>query len=100
MVERRSLVEGIKPKSREELEREKEFVFGEFDKTPPATAKPSTPRVDDIAKSPISTRIRADYALAIKRASLERRLNGLWPSAINDILEEALEPWLKNEGYL
>lgn len=39
-------------------------------------------------------------AKALKRASLERQLQGVEPSRLQDILEEALEPWLKANGYL
>lgn len=100
MVERRSLVEGIKPKSKEELRREKEFVFGENDSTPILDLPAAPVRRDDIPKSPISTRMRADFTSAVKRASLERQLNGIRPWAINEILEEALEPWLQKNGYI
>ena len=47
-----------------------------------------------------STRIRADLAAALKRTSLERQLNGLELHTVQDILEAALEPWLKSSGYL
>lgn len=100
MVERRSLAEGIKIKSREEAEREKEFVFGESEAKPIRDASILAEPHSDRAKSPISTRIRADYASALKRASLERQLTGDRPSAINEIIELALGPWLTNEGYL
>lgn len=100
MVERRSLIDGIKPQSREEAEREKAFVFGEKETTSPRDAVVSKVPPDNLAKLLISTRIRGDYASALKRASLERQLNGLRPSAMNEILEEALGPWLKASGYI
>jgi hypothetical protein len=34
-----------------------------------------------------------------QRASLERQLNGTAPNTLQDILEEALEPWLRSNGY-
>jgi hypothetical protein len=49
---------------------------------------------------PLTTRIRTDLATALKRASLERQLSGEKPNTVQDILEEALEPWLKGKGYL
>ncbi len=52
------------------------------------------------SRSPISTRIRSDFALALKRASLERQLKGVEPHTLQDILEQAIEPWLKSNGYL
>jgi len=39
-------------------------------------------------------------SLALKRASLERRLKAIEPNTLQDILEEAIEPWLKTNGYL
>ncbi len=44
--------------------------------------------------------MRGDLAKALKRASLERQLNGEYPNSLQDILDEALEPWLRNKGYL
>lgn len=96
MVERRPLTEGIKtpgPAVNPELERQ--FVRGAHSPTPhaPTTSSPS-------ARVPISTRIRAEYAEALKRASLERQLNKVDPSTLQDILEQAIEPWLRNNGYI
>lgn len=51
-------------------------------------------------RTPFTTRVREDLASALKRASLERQLQGIEPSAVQDILDEALEPWLKANGYL
>lgn len=44
--------------------------------------------------------VRADYAAALKRASLERQLSGVQPNTLQDILEEALGPWLRANGYV
>ncbi len=65
------------------------------------TAPPSvqTPKSTQ-ARVPISTRMRTDFATALKRASLERQLSGMEPSALQDILEQAVEPWLRSNGYL
>jgi len=95
-MERRSLTEGIKtpvPAVNPELERQ--FVHGtKMAATPsPATSQPS-------ARVPISTRIRAEYAESLKRASLERQLNKVEPNTLQDILEEAIEPWLRSNGYI
>jgi hypothetical protein len=49
---------------------------------------------------PISTRIRSEYAEALKRASLERQLNKQEPNTLQDILEQAIEPWLRDNGYI
>jgi hypothetical protein len=96
MVERRSLTEGIKmPTPPVDPELERNFVHGAKTALAPllATSVPA-PRV------PISTRIRAEYAEALKRASLERQLNKVEPSTLQDILEQAIEPWLRSNGYI
>jgi hypothetical protein len=88
---------------------EKEFVFGGKAE---AAGKPSgaAPAAEEqnrkrqngsaVSRVPLTTRIREDYATALKRASLERQLNNEYPNAILEILEEALEPWLRTHGYI
>jgi hypothetical protein len=96
MVERRLLTEGIKtPAPPVDPELERKFVHGTkvLDASAPATSSPS-------ARVPISTRIRAEYGEALKRASLERQLNKVEPSTLQDILEQAIEPWLRSNGYI
>ena len=58
------------------------------------------PQTLTINRVPLSTRMRADFAKALKRASLERQLEGVEPNTLQDILEEAAEPWLKSNGYI
>ncbi len=41
-----------------------------------------------IARAPLTTRVRADFAAALKRASLERQLKGVFPQTVQDILED------------
>jgi hypothetical protein len=95
-MERRTLVDGMR-RGAVDPQKEQEFISG---------AKASTGSVmistapTPIAKAPLSTRIRADFAAALKRASLERQLKGVEPNTLQDILEEAIEPWLKTNGYL
>ena len=60
----------------------------------PGRAAPAAGRV------PFTTRLRTDLAQALKRASLERQLQGVLPNTVQDIFEEALEPWLRDKGYL
>jgi hypothetical protein len=98
MVERRSLVDGIKsPTPPVDPVKAREFVYGK-DVAAPSTAQSTT--TPTIPRSPISTRIRADFSKALKRASLDRQLKGIKPNTLCDILEQALEPWLKTNGYL
>ena len=95
MGERRSLTDGIKPASPPiDPQKEREFIQGAKSNVPQqASASP-------FSRVPISTRIRAEYADALKRASLERQLNKQEPNTLQDILEEAIEPWLRNNGYI
>src|SRR4051812_29633970 len=107
MAERRSLVEAVKPKPDTNRAVEEEFIYGE--KTKPVGDQPNpTPKTEAAAakptpaasREPLTTRIRADLAQALKRSSLQRQLQGIEPNTVQDILEEALEPWLKSNGYL
>jgi hypothetical protein len=96
MVERRPLTDGIKtPAPPVDPELERQFVHGaKIAAAPsPATSPPS-------ARVPISTRIRSEFAEALKRASLERQLHKVEPNTLQDILEQAIEPWLRNNGYI
>ncbi len=106
MTARRSLVEGIKP----DPALEQQFVrTGKVDRPEtvqpaedqPAPREANKPRgAKAVSRAPLTTRIRGDFAAALKRASLERQLNGITPNTLQDILEEALEPWLRKNGYL
>ena len=99
MGERRSLIDGIKTAPpATPTAREQEFVYGKTTQVPELA--PASSSSADIASTPFSTRIRADYAEALKRASLERQLKKLKPCTIREILEVSLEPWLKANGYL
>lgn len=101
MTERRPLTEGIRSPMPApaappvDPNREKEFVFG----TNARSQRTATTAAPAHSRVPLSTRIRADFAAALKRASLERQLHGLEPSTLCDILEQALEPWLESHGY-
>jgi hypothetical protein len=98
MSERRKLVEGLKPPQPPvDPQKENSFVYGEKateDATTRHSASVNLPRV------PLSTRIRGDFAAALKRCSLERQLHKIEPNTLQDILEQAIEPWLKTNGYL
>ena len=97
MTPRRPLVAGI-AQSLPDVDPESaaRFIVGDA----PATAQPAAPAEDRRPRSPLTTRLRADYAAALKRASLERQLHGETPSQVQDILEDALGPWLQTHGYL
>lgn len=108
MVERKSLVDGLKTPNTVDPSREKAFVYAEAPKSTPPVASAPNPETRDgtaltgasVARVPLTTRIRGDYAAALKRASLERQLSGIKPNTLQDILEEALQPWLRANGYL
>ncbi|MCA9094287.1 MAG: hypothetical protein KDA68_12420 [Planctomycetaceae bacterium] len=96
MAERRTLIEGLKNTPPPiDPQAEKEFVYQEKGNGNPPTV-PTAP----LTRTPLSTKLREDFAKALKRASLERQLHGQEPNTVQDILEEALEPWLKKHGYL
>ncbi len=110
MAERRSLIEGLKPESGIDRTVEEQFVFARK-ATPDQAAPPQTPptpttesgdakRQGSIARPHFTTRLRSDFATALERASLERQLAGQFPNTVQEILEEALEPWLRTHGYL
>ncbi|QDT53882.1 hypothetical protein Pan44_19080 [Caulifigura coniformis] len=101
MADRRSLVEGLKQTPAVDPEIERQFVFRNKTQKPaePKEQAPAKP-ARALARTPLSTRIRADLSAALKRASLERELNGIEPYFIGDILDEVLEPWLRNNGYI
>jgi hypothetical protein len=101
MTQRRSLIEAMSeaPTVIDPV-KEKEFVLAGTVKrhTPPAAATLPTPPTP--GRVAISTRMRGDFATALKRASLERQLGGIEPHTLTDILEQAVEPWLRANGYL
>lgn len=103
MSERRSLTEGLKATPAPiDAELEKAFVYGARVAASPTATQPVTPSPVQSAvtsRVPISTRMRSDFATALKRASLERQLDGVEPNTLQDILEAAIEPWLKSNGY-
>lgn len=103
MAERRSLAEGLKATPKVDSVVAREFVYqGKAENAPPVAAKPEAgpPPVPVINRVSLSTRIRDDFAKALKRASLERQLQGVEPNTLQDILEQAIEPWLRSNGYL
>jgi hypothetical protein len=109
MAKRRSLVSGVKGTDKSDPNKEEVFVYGETEPVNQSEPKADTSSAPILAepivsvptgRSPLTTRLRSDLAQALKRASLERQLAGQTPNTVQDILELALEPWLKNHGYL
>ena len=106
MNQRRPLIDGLKtPSPPLDPDKEKAFVSSgkavasqEPSPAAPIATKTTTPVAP--SRVPISTRMRSDFATALKRASLERQLGGVEPNALIDTLEQAVEPWLRTNGYL
>lgn len=71
------------------------FITGDSPKTAAAV-----PQADRGQRSSLTTRLRKDLADALKRASLERQLRGESPWQVQDIMDEALAPWLRDRGHL
>ena len=106
MVERRTLVEGLTAASTPNTiptAAEQQFIGkaksgndGGNGSNYEAMRRAAT----DASGASLSTRIRPEFVALLKRASLERKLNGIEPNSLREILEDALEPWLKAHGYL
>jgi hypothetical protein len=97
MAERRSLTDGLNQSPTPAVAPHVEQAFvhgGKAIKEPPSSAPSPFTRV------PISTRMRAEFADALKRASLERQLDKIEPNTLQDIIEQAVEPWLRANGYI
>lgn len=115
MSQRRSLVTGLS-ETPNVTEQEKKFVFGNNSKPSESDSLPEEPVSPSIEKKnlvspeevlpqyrgrvPLTTRCRPEIASALKRASLKRQLEGIEPCRIQEILEEAMEKWLKDHGYV
>jgi hypothetical protein len=72
----------------------------ELHATPRKPAKRKATRLQPVGLIPVTIRLRPEIAGALKRASLERQLNGEETFTQQEIVENALEPWLSEEGYL
>lgn len=98
MTKRRPLIEGISENEDQLSSAEKSFVYGAETKRPPKTGNEVLPQM--AGRVPITTRARPEIGSALKRASLQRQLDGVEPNSMQDIMEEALESWLNTHGYL
>ena len=70
---------------------------------PPPDSRPFAPQPTTALAPgliPVNVRIRPDLARALKTASLTRQLHGTTPFCKREIVEQALESWLRAEGYL
>jgi hypothetical protein len=90
-------MDGLKETPPVDPQLEQQFVKG---KVAPKESSPKIANSGSIARTPVSTRLRTDLAEALKRASLQRQLEKIEPSSLTEILEAAVEPWLKEHGYI
>lgn len=95
MSERRKLVAGIAQEA-PPTPQERKFVFG----APPQPHRRPVHAPVALPRTPVTTRIREDYARTLKRISLQRQMEGTEPNTLQDILEEAIEAWLLANGEL
>jgi hypothetical protein len=105
MPPRRSLEVGLKTEDEVDRKLADQFIYGDKTKdravaSAPASSQKAEGKGSAIPRVPFTTRVRADYAEALKRASLERQLQKVQPNTLQEILEEALAPWLGSNGYL
>jgi len=93
MSERRTLAAGLAEDAAPRAQ-ERQFVYGNNTAAKQAPTPPSNPR------TPVTTRIRDDYAKALKQVSLRRQMEGVEPNTLQDILEDAIQAWLRANGEL
>lgn len=62
--------------------------------------RPQSTGIRPVGLIPVTVRLRPELAGALKRASLQRQLDGEPIYTQQDLVELALEPWLQQQGYL
>jgi hypothetical protein len=65
-----------------------------------ADATHAEPSLLGVLLVPLTTRLQPKTADALKRAYLEQKLKGRIPATQQEIIEAALQGWLRKEGYL
>ena len=129
MAERRALIEGLADAENIDPDLAENFIYNgnprKTAKTPArepeptkqaaeeTPAKPALPQsvvaaaqvsatspLTGVGRVPVGARVRTELAAALKRASLERQLQGIQPNSVQEILEESLELWLLKHGHL
>lgn len=109
MADRRPLIEGLQPEPEIDPNAERAFVYDT--KAKPGKQPSSNPLAALLSASApasatptgriaLGARIRGDLFHALKRASFDRQLQGVEPNTLQEMIEEALIPWLKKHGYL
>lgn len=67
---------------------------------PRSRPAPEPTSITDYLLVPITTRLNPRTADALRRAHLEQKLRRQSPSTQQEIVEEALQEWLRDNGYL
>jgi len=102
MTNRRPLIHGLNENS-DISKAEEDFVFGAKGKNkkskPVEEDKPSV-MPSMAGRVPITIRVRPEIGSALKRASLQRQLDGAEPSSMQGIVDQALESWLDTHRLL
>src|SRR4051794_9874411 len=65
-----------------------------------AAQVPASSPLTGVGRVPVGARVRTELAAALKRASLERQLQGIQPNSVQEIIEDSLELWLHKHGLL
>ena len=65
-----------------------------------ARSRRKSPGIAPVGLIPVTVRLRPELAGALKRASLERQLAGEEAYTQQELVEQALEPWLRSLGYV
>ena len=106
MVEqRRTLTEGLAataPAAPVQVPADTQARAVEFLEGAASSAGPRAMRAAAVnaAGANLNTRIHPDLSTALKRASLQRKLEGVEPNTLRDMVEAAVRPWLRDHGYL
>ena len=127
MAERRALIEGLADAENIDADLAEEFIYNgkprqaaKSSAAPPEATKPATEEtpappplpqsvvaaaqvsatspLTGVGRVPVGARVRTELAAALKRASLERQLQGIQPNSVQEIIEESLELWLLKHG--
>ena len=65
-----------------------------------AAQVPTLSPLTGVGRVPVGARVRTELASMLKRASLERQLQGIEPNSVQEIIEDSLELWLHKHGHL
>lgn len=98
--ERRSLIDGLKATPEIDPKLEKDYVYRKPGGSNVQPVAANVANAGSVARVAISTRMRTDFAEALRRASLQRQLEKVEPNSLVGILEDAVEPWLREKGYI